>query len=501
MALARPADVHLRRSVLRAEEVRLATALSAVRTSLNHLSPISWLPTEILEQIFGLCVLWLYGHQKPKSRLAWTQVCRVWRQISFNSGRLWQCIDLCDSRLAHEFLIRSKTAPLSIISSSPLKLCIDNLHSHAERFESIEVYLFPDDVMSLFKNIGTNTVNLTTLSLKIPPISLNLYLDIPFPSVRRLSLDAVAVQWNMCQGLTHLSLRALGAGFSPSVSQLHTIFEASPRLEYIRLEDIAPAISTTTSDHTIPLCHVREMVIRAKSSVISAILAGISLPSHARLQLGCSLFQDLQSLLPSGIPHHQDKRINPNSTLRLARHATHLLRSGSRPWSEESTETLISLSSTSCVSKPVLSSLHTIIDLSHITTLELGTGVLLDITIHALACFLARTTHLETLRVAFNNIGELFSALSASPLPHASAEVLCPRLATLSFSKPGDMWWHFSEHWVRPLLACAQARTLRAAPLAKLEFIKCHGICPQAVAQLQHVVAEVVIPEPFECPA
>ena len=507
MTTPRSPELKFKRARLQEEETRLATSLSAVRMRLNELVPVSWLPTEILEQIFSICVSWLYGHrhQKPKQRLAWTQVCRVWRHVSLNSARLWRCIDLCDSRLAREFLLRSKSAPISIVSASPMKLYTDDLHDHAERLQSIDVFLFPDDMQELFCSIGPNLLNLSSLTLKIPPVSWNIALDLHFPSLRRLSLDSVAIPWDDCGGLTHLSLRGLEEGLCPTVSQLFAIFENSPRLECLRLEALSLVVPDMMSDRVIELAHLHELIISAKASIISSILARISYPPSARLRLHSCLIRDLTSLFPRGIScwNQSDRETNEDRTLRLARHAIDFLCPTARSWSEDLAETLISITSSARVIVPVLSSIDTVFRLSDITVLELSTGVTLEISRELLRNFLVATSNLETLRVAFNNLMDLLTLLAGpaivpSIVSSTPSQLLCPRLQNLLFGKTGDIWWHFTDNWLSPLVTCAKERSLYA-PLKIIEFLRCHDIHPLQTEKLKEYVQEIrLIPEIFE---
>ncbi|KAF8888236.1 hypothetical protein BD779DRAFT_1390739, partial [Infundibulicybe gibba] len=436
------------------KERSVTIALSAIRSQLNELLPISWIPTEVLEVIFGICVSWLYGHQKPKYRLAWTQVYRRWRQISLQSPRLWQCIDLCDSRFAHEFLARSKDAPISIVSASPLKLHTENLHNHAKRLQSIDVFLFPDDMENLFASVGTNLGSLVNLSLKIPPIALGLTIDIPFPSVRRLVLESVAIQWQSCRDLTELSLRSLGAELSPSLSQLRAILRSSPMLEHLVLEYVNPSLlGGDTNPGPIPLPHLREMQLAGKTNIISSVLDDFHIPSTARLSLNCSFFHDLQSLFPSGLPYDRSTTPPFTTALRLARHAVYFLTSAIKPWSDH-TESSISITATSCISEPVLSTLPDLLDLSHVTVMELNTGVLADMHSLSVIGFLDRMPNLLTLRIAFNSLDKLLAALDTPP----GQTTICPRLETISFSRPGEIWWQFSDRWLQAVLKLATNR-------------------------------------------
>ncbi|RDB19336.1 hypothetical protein Hypma_013612 [Hypsizygus marmoreus] len=485
------ADITEKTSLLEAAERRLTEELSAVRASLNDLKPVSQLPTEVLEEIFGICVSWLFGHQKPKYRFAWTQVCRRWRRISLNSARLWQYIDICDSRLAHEFLVRSGTAPISIVSASPLKLCSENLESHAERLQSIDVYLFPDDMVDLFTSIGHNLSNLQSLSLKVPPVSGNFILDIhtPLTRVSSLALDCVAIPWHTVRDLMRLSLRGLGSGYSPSLSQLYTIFESSPRLEFIRIE------SVDITDHDIPptmvsLPYLRDLTLSAKAPTILSILSQLSFPHTTRLHINCHTFDSLRSILP--IDHFRNYTSNSEiGTIRLARCALRFLRSEATPWTIEPSDTQISLgSSSSKLPTSLLPDIQSLFELSRVTALELSQDILSEIPSNVLVSFLAQATNLEHLRVAYNDLAALLDVLS-SPQPSTEPHEVsltntmpCPRLRTILFTRPGDIWWNFKEQWVPPLLALAKARHASEVPLEVLEFRQCHGISLQRISDL-----------------
>ncbi|KAF8061774.1 hypothetical protein FPV67DRAFT_1422547 [Lyophyllum atratum] len=492
--------------VLYAEERRLIEALSTVRTRLNDLAPVSRLPTEVIEDVFGICVSWLYEHRKPEHRLAWTQVCRRWRCISFNAARLWRCIDLCDSRIAHEFLIRSGSAPIHLISTSPSRLCIGDLQNHAERVKSLDVHLFPEDLTNLFSSFGPNLPNLTSLTLKVPPVSTNFILDITarIPRLTRVALDCVSIPWNLCTGLTHLSLRGLGAGFAPSLRQLRSIFESSPNLEHIRLGCISPALLPTSdtppsATALIPLPYLRELFIAAKAPVILCILSSISLPPTARLQINCSQFDGLRALFPlspsalsmgTGLSTYPTLDIR---AIRLEREGVRLFPPAARgAWLEDPSDSIISFGSAWPISKHFLPDMPLFFDLSRVTALELGSAVLFDMARGLLVEFLAHLPAVEELRIAFSaSLADLLLALShpssdASPTqltpphPHPHNQIfLCPNLKRISFGRARDeVWWHFGEEWLPSLVALAKARHGAGIPLEALEFTRCHGVAP-----------------------
>jgi hypothetical protein len=453
------------------EERRLIHALSTVRTRLNELTAIATLPAEILELIFAICISWLYGPQRPKSPLAWAQVCRRWRSISLNSAHLWNCIDLGDSRLANELLIRSKTTPISIISASPRKLCTDNLRSHAGRLRAIDVFLFPDNMVNLFTNIGFNLPNVTELSLKIPPVSTTLVLDVQIPRVKKLVLDCVAVTWDAYYSLTCLSLRGLGAEYSPSVDQLASIFASSPNLEFLRLESVIPTPRPNIYSRIIPLPRLRELVILAKAGIILNLLSSIAFPPTTRVQLACSSFDDVHSLLP----RDRNWNVADVGTIRVDQRAVTFLRPGATSWIDDQSNLLFSITSVRSLSKSLLAGVHIIANLSIITTLEFGMEVLAHILSDVLFSFLGQAVNLQRLHVLHNDLGDLLHILT----PTRITPVFCPRLEYISFSmiqSAAVQWREFNKRWVQPVLTLVEARSEYGISLAILEFRRCRGV-------------------------
>ncbi|KAF5349739.1 hypothetical protein D9756_008895 [Leucocoprinus leucothites] len=285
-------------------------------------------------------------------------------------------------------------------------------------------------------------------------------------------------------------------------------------LEYIRLDTIRPLdtspalppLGDTNDDddddnhhryRTISLPHLRDFIISAKAPTITAILSPMSLAPTTRLQLSCASFDDLCTFFPRGLPFQVPINYLQIEGLRFARHASRFLRSNARPWSEELQDMQFTLDSVSCIATPFLSSLPIILNLSQITFLEFNTGVLLDLSLPSLQTFLSHTHSVHTLRIAFNVLQDLLTILMAHP-QSSQNPILLPHLTTLSFSRPGDLWWHFSDHWLRSITHCVKSRKSHGCPLKRLEFIKCHGATMPAMRELQALVPEIVICEPFQ---
>ena len=483
--------------LLRAEETCTSAPLSSVFSKLNALGPISSLPAEILEHIFGFCVSWIYGHEKTKHSLAWTQVCFSWRRISFNSIRLWQRIDLCNPRYANQFLVRSKEAPLSVVSTSPLKVTTDSLALHAGRLHSIDVFLFPDDMAHLFSSIGGSLTNLIHLSLKIPQTSSALFLDILLPRVRRLALDGITVPWNNCRNLTHLSLRGLDPESCPSIPQMHQLFAQSPYLESIRLENFMPKNFLLDDNLTqpFPLEHLKDMIISSVPLKIVALLSGMLIPASCRLQLYFSFSESLQSIFPHGIPQMKIGHRLDTSTIRLSQHSVRFILNKTHRWSEDLSRSLFSISSASHVAIHICKSLDYLLDTSCITALELNTGVLFNIPNHDLHHLLATLTNLEALSIAFNDLEEILKILSSTVQP-PPLNLLCPRLVEVSFSKSdSSMWWQFGERWLDSIINFARVRQRYSLPIHTFEFFQCCGVSHATVGELQEIVPLVKISE------
>ena len=488
-------QLELELRVLRAEETcTSAPPVSSVFSKLNAFALISSLPAEILEHIFGFCVSWIYGYEKIKHPLAWTQVCFSWRKISLNSIRLWQRIDLCNPRYANQFLVRSKEAPLSLVSTSPLKLTTDNLALHASRLRSIDVFLFPDDMVHLFSSFGGSLTNLIHLSLKIPQTSSTLFLDILLPRVRRLALDCIAVPWNNCRNLTHLSLRGLDPESCPSIPQMHQLFAQSPYIESIRLENFMPKRHLLDDNLTqpFPLAHLKDMIISSEPIKIIALLSGMLMPASCRLQLYFSFPESLQSIFPHGIPQMKIGHRLDASTIRLSRHSVRFILNETQRWSEDISRSLFSISSASQVAIHICQSLDYLLDASCITSLELNTGVLFDVPYHDVHRLFASLTNLEALSIAFNDLEEILKILSAVQPPPLN--LLCPRLVEVSFNK-SDIWYQFGERWLDSIIDFARVRQRYSLPIHTFEFFQCGGVSHATVVELQEIVPLVKISE------
>jgi len=276
---------------------------------------------------------------------------------------------------------------------------------------------------------------------------------------------------------------------------LYQLFAQSPCLEYIRLENFVPKKLSLDDNLTqsFPLTHLKDIIISSEPLVIIALLYGILLSASTRVQLHFSFSESLQSIFPHGLPQMKIGHRLDASTLRLSRHSVRIILNNTRCWSEDLSRSLFSISSASHIAIHICQSVKHLLDASCITSLELNTGILFDIPYHHLHCLLATLTNLEALSIAFNDLEEILKILSA--VQPAPLNLLCPRLVEICFSKPADMWWHFGESWLDPIIDLARVRQHHSLPIHTLEFYQCRGITHETVEKLQEIVPLVKFPE------
>ena len=137
---------------------RLTQCTELLRVHNAVLSPIRWIPTEILEGIFRHCACPFILDQKCHWReLPWaiSQVCQTWREITLNLPCLWNRIPihLGDNTLANlaaqaafftGLLERSRNASLYLHVQGPFKEydwhpLINALVPHSERLEELTI--------------------------------------------------------------------------------------------------------------------------------------------------------------------------------------------------------------------------------------------------------------------------------------------------------------------------------------------------------------------------
>lgn len=193
---------------------RLTQCTELLRVHNAVLSPIRWVPTEILEGIFRHCAWPFILDQKCHWReLPWaiSQVCRTWREITLNLPCLWNRIPihLGDNTLANlaaqaafltGLLERSRNASLYLHVQAPLKEydwhpLINALVPHAERVEELTINSSTVTMNAFRKFKGhlplLRKLTLSKTSLRSHPSALIIDLFEEAPLLREVTLYAL----------------------------------------------------------------------------------------------------------------------------------------------------------------------------------------------------------------------------------------------------------------------------------------------------------------------
>ena len=137
---------------------RLSQCTELLRVHSAVLSPIRWVPTEVLEQIFQYCT-WKYtpGRDCHWQELPWaiSQVCRAWRDITLNLPFLWNRLPIHlrndtwpnldgAATFLKTLLERSRNAPLHLYIYAPFKEydwhpLINVVVLHSERVQELMI--------------------------------------------------------------------------------------------------------------------------------------------------------------------------------------------------------------------------------------------------------------------------------------------------------------------------------------------------------------------------
>lgn len=464
----------------------------------TKLSPIVQLPNELLESIFDIYVTWVYSqdYKDPKCFIAaCTHVCRWWRNVALGSPRLWRYIDICRPRVNQMFFMRSRFAvPLSLVSSFggrlPLIWVAPTARSALiDRVREIDVDLQSIDMRRWLSTLGSQVPQLTSLRLvsrKLQHAGMGAEdIEAPkmdLPSLRRLSLNSVAIGWASLSNLTHLAISGLCEAHAPSLDQIHTMLKNSPRLESLHLaflmrRGLGPV---SGSAGLVQLDRLMDVHLILSPSFVSTLLSLIEFPSSAHLRLSAFSQQDgLLSVFPKvdGLPHPH-LTITKSSTLSIQLQDVHVHRSNapSPPFSGFSSKPELTL----IMPHPLpsyawtISDMPRLFDLFGLTTLELDIGWAIDEDrlVTALYILLTATPNLTTLRASQHGAECLSRVLGKPGHDRLVTDVLCPRLTRLSFGAPDQMWWDLPLGWSKPLVACLRERMLCTGyPLTTIEFL------------------------------
>ena len=221
-AFSKPDAITAAQSDIDSEIQRLNNGICSLKSRRNSLCPVSRLPPEVLSEIFLLLAEQLQAHDRFKVDFKWTTVayvCRLWRDIALQHGRLWGKVDMARLDRTKAFVDRSKGAPLAVresftgsLAELPLAFTGPSYRYRELHLRAKEGQLGPNVLHVL--NSPTHAPVLESLVLEVsvghPEYMLpSTVFDYKAPALTRLQLQNVRLEWpvSLFPSMTHLSIQ------------------------------------------------------------------------------------------------------------------------------------------------------------------------------------------------------------------------------------------------------------------------------------------------------
>lgn len=220
-AFSQPDAIKAAQSDIDSEIQRLNSCICLLNSRRNLLCRISRLPPELLSEVFLLLAEQLQAQDRFKVDFKWinvAHVCRLWRNIALQHGRLWGKIDTTRLERAAAFVDRSKGAPLAIRESftGPLAELPVPFKNPSYRYRELHLRAEKGELGSAVRHIlnsPTHAPVLESLALVVssdyPEYTLpSTIFDYRAPALTRLQLQNVRLEWptSLFPSLTHLSI-------------------------------------------------------------------------------------------------------------------------------------------------------------------------------------------------------------------------------------------------------------------------------------------------------
>jgi hypothetical protein len=271
----------IRQLLIDQEISALNRAASVMRSRRNAFSLLSFLPKEILENIFFFCTLGWSDSFAPSDTelivsdttwLAVTAVCRVWREIAVKCPRLWWDIPFnLDSDLAILFFTRAKSTPISLSLFGYLTESAASLvRLHLWHIESLMALGATESIKEIIDMLPNGAPMLKRLELKSPgqqSLYYNPQLTLTIDFTRLLvvasqlqELKLIGVGFVCTVGrwsnLRSLSLRGLGPHVDLKLPDFHAFLRclaSARRLELLSLRNFLPVIPSSSDVEIKPV--------------------------------------------------------------------------------------------------------------------------------------------------------------------------------------------------------------------------------------------------------
>lgn len=221
-AFSQPDAIKAAQNDIDSEIQRLNDCISSLKSRRNSLCTVSRLPPEVLSEVFLVMAEQLQAQDRFRVDFKWisiARVCRLWRHIALQHGRLWGKIDMTKPDRTGEFVDRSKGAPLAIRQSFTGSLAelptafTDPSHRYRElHLHAKEGQLGPNVLRVLNSPIHAPVLESLVLEVSdnypeytLPPT----IFDYKAPALTRLQLQNVRMEWPaaLFPSLTHLSIQ------------------------------------------------------------------------------------------------------------------------------------------------------------------------------------------------------------------------------------------------------------------------------------------------------
>lgn len=221
-AFSQPDAIKAAQTDIDSEIQRLNDLICSLKSRRNSLCSVSRLPPEVLSEVFLDLAEQLQAQDRFKIDFKWitlAHVCRLWRHIALQHGRLWGKIDVTESDRTRVFVDRSKGAPLAIRQSFTTSLAelpsafTDSSYRYRElHLRAKDGQLGPNVLQVL--NSPAHAPVLESLVLEVsdnyPEYTLPATVfDYKAPALTRLQLQNVRMEWptSFFPSLTNLSIQ------------------------------------------------------------------------------------------------------------------------------------------------------------------------------------------------------------------------------------------------------------------------------------------------------